>query len=150
MENLRCGFSIIKSLFMIRKDEFPFSLGGLGWQEEYKGFDIVVHVQKHKGISAYAFSSEKRIVWQESKTFGDKEELFQWGRSAIDRHLQFQKEETERKAVIRAEYYIKKGKEAALKAFSSAMYFSNIEGKEYEEALGFFQYELDKQFDKLK
>ena len=30
------------------------------------------------------------------------------------------------------------------------MYFSNIEGKEYEEALVFFQYELDKQFDKLK
>lgn len=135
---------------MIEKNEFPFSLGGYGWQEEYKGFDIVVHVQKHKGISAYAFSSEKRIVWQESKTFGDKEELFQWGRSAIDRHLQFQKEETERKAVVKAEYYIKKGKEAALKAFSSTMYFSNIEGKEYEEALGFFQYELDKQFGKLK
>ncbi|MEB3372694.1 hypothetical protein SFC43_01775 [Bacteroides sp. CR5/BHMF/2] len=43
---------------MIEKNEFPFSLGGYGWQEEYKGFDIVVHVQKHKGISAYAFSSE--------------------------------------------------------------------------------------------
>lgn len=135
---------------MIGKNEFPFSLGGFGWQKEYKGFDIVVHVQKHKGISAYAFSSEKRIIWQESRTFGDKDELFQWGRDAIDQHMQLQKEEAERKAIRKAEYYIKKGKDAALKAFSSAMYFSNIEGKDYEEALGFFQYELDKQFDKLK
>ena len=135
---------------MINKNEFPYTLGGYVEQQSYKGFDIAVSIIKYKGISAYAFSSEKRIVWQESKTFGDKEELFQWGRSAIDRHLQFQKEETERKAVVKAEYYIKKGKEAALKAFSSAMYFSNIEGKEYEEALGFFQYELDKQFGKLK
>ena len=115
-----------------------------------KNTKVLTLLYTYKGISAYAFSSEKRIVWQESRTFWDKEELFQWGRSAIDRHLQFQKEEAERKTVIKAEYYIKKGKEAALKAFSSAMYFSNIEGKEYEEALGFFQYELDKQFDKLK
>lgn len=135
---------------MIGKNEFPFSLGGFGWQEEYKGFDIVVHVQKHKGISAYAFFRGKGIIWQESRAFGDKDELFQWGRDAIDRHIQYQQEEAERKAIRKAEYYIKKGKEAALKAFSSAMYFSNIEGKEYEEALGFFQYELDKQFDKLK
>lgn len=135
---------------MIGKNEFPFSLGGFGWQEEYKGFDIVVHVQKHKGISAYAFSSEKRIIWQESRTFGDKDELFQWGRDAIDQHMQLQKEEAERKAIRKAEYYIKKGKDAALKAFSSAMYFSNIKGKEYEEALSTFKYELDKQFDKLK
>ena len=34
---------------MIEKNEFPFSLGGYGWQEEYKGFDIVVHVQKQIG-----------------------------------------------------------------------------------------------------
>lgn len=135
---------------MINKNEFPYTLGGYVEQQSYKGFDIAISIIKHKGISAYAFSSEKRIVWQESRTFGDKDELFQWGRNAIDRHLQFQKEEVERKTVIKAEYYIKKGKEAALKAFSSAMYFSNIEGKEYEEALGFFQYELDKQFDKLK
>lgn len=135
---------------MINKNEFPYTLGGYVEQQSYKGFDIAISIVKHKGISAYVFSPEKHIVWQESKTFWDKDELFQWGRNAIDRHLQFQKEETERKAVIRAEYYIKKGKEAALKAFSSAMYFSNIEGKEYEEALGFFQYELDKQFDKLK
>lgn len=40
---------------MIEKNEFPFSLGGYGWQEEYKGFDIVVHVQKHKGISLTLF-----------------------------------------------------------------------------------------------
>lgn len=135
---------------MIGKNEFPFSLGGFGWQEEYKGFDIVVHVQRHKGISAYAFSSEKRIIWQEARTFGDKDELFQWGRNAIDRHIQFQEEEAESKAIRKAEYYIKKGKDAALKAFSSAMYFSHIEGKEYEDALASFQYELDKQFDKLR
>lgn len=135
---------------MIGKNEFPFSLGGFGWQEEYKGFDIVVHVQKHKGISAYAFSSEKRIIWQESRTFGDKDELFQWGRDAIDRHIQFQKEETERRAIRKAEYYINNGKSAALAAFTSAMYFSGIEGKKYEDALGFFQYELDNQFSKLK
>ena len=132
---------------MIGKNEFPFSLGGFGWQEEYKGFDIVVHVQKYKGISAYAFSPEKRIVWQESRTFGDKDE---WGRNGIDRHIQSQKEEAERKAIRKAEYYIKKGKEAALKAFSSAMYFSDIKGKEYEEALGTFKYELENQFDKIK
>lgn len=135
---------------MIGKNEFPFSLGGFGWQEEYKGFDIVVHVQKYKGISAYAFSSEKRIVWQESRTFGDKDELFQWGRSAIDRHLQFMKDEADRKAIKKAEYYIKKGKEAALKAFGDAMYFSHIEEEKKKDALGYFQYELDKQFDKLK
>lgn len=135
---------------MISKNEFPFSLGGFGWQEEYKGFDIVVHVQKYKGISAYAFSSEKRIIWQESRTFGDKDELFQWGRDAIDRHLQFQKEEAERRAMRKAEYYIKKGKDAALKAFRSAMYFSNIKGKEYEETLSTFKYELDNQYDKIE
>lgn len=135
---------------MIGKNEFPFSLGGFGWQEEYKGFDIVVHVQRHKGISAYAFSSEKRIIWQEARTFGDKDELFHLGRNAIDRHIQFQQEEAERKVIRKAEYYIKKGKDAALKAFSSAMYFSHIEGKEYKDALTSFQYELDKQFDKLR
>lgn len=135
---------------MIGKNEFPFSLGGFGWQENYHGFDIVVHVQRHKGIYAYAFSSEKRIIWQESRTFGDKDELFQLGRNAIDRHIQFQQEEAERKVIRKAEYYIKKGKDAALKAFSSAMYFSHIEGKEYEDALTSFQYELDKQFDKLR
>ena len=135
---------------MIGKNEFPFSLGGYGWQEEYKGYDIVVIIQEHKGITGYAISPDKRIIWTESRRFWDKNEIFQWGRNSIDRHLQFQKEEAERKAVVKSEYYIKKGKEAALKAFSSAMYFSNIEGKEYEEALGFFQYELDRQFDKLK
>lgn len=150
MGNLKYGFLNTNLHFMIERNEFPFSLGGFGWQEEYKGFDIVVHVQKYKGISAYAFSPDKRIVWQESRTFGDKDELFQWGRNAIDRHIQFQKEEVERKAIHKTEYYIKKGKDAALKAFSSAMYFSNIKGKDYEEALDTFKYELDKQFDKLR
>ena len=79
-----------------------------------------------------------------------QEKINSYIKNLTSAYYQFQKEETERKAVIKAEYYIKKGKEAALKAFSSAMYFSNIKGKEYEEALGFFQYELDKQFDKLK
>lgn len=135
---------------MIAKDKFPFSLGGYGWQEEYKGFDMVVHVQKHKGISAYVFSSEGRMIWQESRTFGDKDEMFQWGRNAVDRHLESLKKKAEESVIKRADYYIKKGKSAALAAFKSAMYFSNIEGKDYEDALGFFQYELDKQFDKLK
>lgn len=27
---------------MIEKNEFPFSLGGYGWQEEYKGYIIFV------------------------------------------------------------------------------------------------------------
>lgn len=141
---------IYGGITMINKDEFPYTLGGYVEQQSYKGFDIAVSMIRHKGISAYAFSSEKRIIWQESRTFGDKDELFQWGRNAIDRHIQFLQEEAERKAIRKAEYYIKKGKDAALKAFSSAMYFSHIEGKEYEDALSSFQYELDKQFDKLR
>lgn len=118
-----------------------------------KNTKVLILLYTYKNTKEYPltlFLLKNVSFGKNSKTFGDKEELFQWGRSAIDRHLQFQKEETERKAVVKAEYYIKKGKEAALKAFSSAMYFSNIEGKEYEEALGFFQYELDKQFGKLK
>lgn len=141
---------IYGGITMINKNEFPYTLGGYVEQQSYKGFDIVISMIKYKGISAYAFSPEKRIVWQESRTFGDKDELFQWGRNAIDRHIQFQKEEVERKAIRKTEYHIKKGKDAALKAFSSAMYFSNIKGKDYEEALDTFKYELDKQFDKLR
>lgn len=135
---------------MIGKDEFPFSLGGFGWQEEYKNFDIVVYVQKHKGISVYVFSPEKRIIWQDSRTFGNKGEMFQFGRNAIDRHIENQQKQAEEVAIKRADYYTSKGKAAALAAFRSAMYFSHIEDKKYEEALGFFQYELDKQFNKLK
>lgn len=135
---------------MIDKNEFPYTLGGYVEQQSYKGFDIAISMIKYKGISAYVFSSEGRIIWQESRTFGDKDEMFQWGRNAVDRHLESLKNKAEESAIKRADYYIKKGKSAALAAFKSAMYFSNIDGKEYEDALGFFQYELEKQFDKLK
>lgn len=135
---------------MINKNEFPYTLGGYVEQQSYKGYDIAISIIKYKGISVYAFSSEKRMIWQESRSFGDKDELFQWGRDAIDRHIESQQKKTEEAVIKRTEYYTSKGKLAALAAFRSAMYFSNINGKEYEEALGFFQYELDKQFDKLK
>lgn len=44
----------------------------------------------------------------------------------------------------------KKAREAALKAFNTAMYFSDIKNELYDKAKGFFEYELDKEHAKIR
>ena len=69
---------------MIEKTDFPYTLGGYVEQQNYKGFDIAVSIRRYKGISAYVISSEKRLIREESATFADKEDMFRWGREAVD------------------------------------------------------------------
>ena len=126
---------------MIEKNEFPYTLGGYVEQCSYKGFDIAVSIRRYKGISAYVISSEKRLIREESATFADKEDMFRWGREAVDRYLEQQERRKEENAVKRAGYYKKKAREAALKAFNTAMYFSDIKNELYDKAKGFFEYE---------
>ena len=76
--------------------------------------------------------------------------MFRWGREAVDRYLELQERKKEENTVKRADYYKKKAREAALKAFSSAMYFSKIENELYDKAKGFFEYELDREHAKIK
>ncbi len=121
---------------MIEKTDFPYTLGGYVEQQNYKGFDIAVSIRRYKGISAYVISSEKRLIREESATFADKEDMFRWGREAVDRYLEH--------------YYKKKARVAALKAFNAAMYFSDIKDGLYDKAKGFFEYELDKEHGKIK
>lgn len=109
---------------MIEKTDFPYTLGGYVEQQNYKGFDIAVSIRRYKGISAYVISSEKRLIREESATFADKEDMFRWGREAVDRYLEQQERRKEENTIKRADYYKKKARVAALKAFNAAMYFS--------------------------
>lgn len=135
---------------MIEKTDFPYTLGGYVEQQNYKGFDIAVSIRRYKGISAYVISSEKRLIREESATFADKEDMFRWGREAVDRYLEQQERRKEENAVKRADYYKKKARVAALKAFNAAMYFSDIKDGLYDKAKGFFEYELDKEHAKIR
>ncbi|MBS5110705.1 MAG: hypothetical protein KHZ65_19340 [Phocaeicola vulgatus] len=135
---------------MIEKTDFPYTLGGYVEQQNYKSFDIAVSIRRHKGISAYVISPEKRLIREESATFADKEDMFHWGREAVDRYLEQQERRKEENAVKRVGYYKKKAREAALKAFTSAMYFIDIKDELYDKAKGFFEYELDKEYTKIK
>ena len=83
---------------MIEKTDFPYTLGGYVEQQNYKGFDIAVSIRRYKGISAYVISSEKRLIREESATFADKEDMFRWGREAVDRYLEQQERRKEEKA----------------------------------------------------
>ena len=125
---------------MIEKTDFPYTLGGYVEQQNYKGFDIAVSIRRYKGISAYVISSEKRLIREESATFADKEDMFRWGREAVDRYLEQQERRKEENAV----------KRAGLKAFNTAMYFSDIKNELYDKAKGFFEYELDKEHAKIR
>ena len=118
---------------MIEKTDFPYTLGGYVEQQNYKGFDIAVSIRRYKGISAYVISSEKRLIREESATFADKEDMFRWGREAVDRYLEQQERRKEENAVKRADYYKKKARVAALKAFNAAMYFSDIKDGLYDK-----------------
>lgn len=135
---------------MIEKTDFPYTLCGYVEQQNYKGFDIAVSIRRYKGISAYVISSEKRLIREESATFADKEDMFRWGREAVDRYLEQQERRKEENAVKRADYYKKKARVAALKAFNAAMYFSDIKDGLYDKAKGFFEYELDKEHAKIR
>lgn len=135
---------------MIEKNEFPYTLGGYVEQCSYKGFDIAVSIRRYKGISAYVISSEKRLIREESATFADKEDMFRWGREAVDRYLEQQERRKEENTIKRADYYKKKARVAALKAFNAAMYFSDIKDGLYDKAKDFFEYELDKEHGKIK
>ena len=84
---------------MIEKTDFPYTLGGYVEQQNYKGFDIAVSIRRYKGISAYVISSEKRLIREESATFADKEDMFRWGREAVDRYLEQQERRKEENAV---------------------------------------------------
>ena len=118
---------------MIEKTDFPYTLGGYVEQQNYKGFDIAVSIRRYKGISAYVISSEKRLI-----------------REAVDRYLEQQERRKEENTIKRADYYKKKARVAALKAFNAAMYFSDIKDGLYDKAKGFFEYELDKEHGKIK
>lgn len=135
---------------MIEKTDFPYTLGGYVEQQNYKGFDIAVSIRRYKGISAYVISSEKRLIREESATFADREDMFRWGREAVDRYLEQQERRKEENTIKRADYYKKKARVAALKAFNAAMYFSDIKDGLYDKAKGFFEYELDKEHGKIK
>ena len=52
--------------------------------------------------------------------------MFRWGREAVDRYLEQQERRKEENTIKRADYYKKKARVAALKAFNAAMYFSDI------------------------
>ena len=58
--------------------------------------------------------------------------------------------EKKKNTIKRADYYKKKARVAALKAFNAAMYFSDIKDGLYDKAKGFFEYELDKEHGKIK
>lgn len=134
---------------MLSKDEFPYTLGGYVEQQSYQGFDIAVSFIKHKGAELYVFAPDKRIVHKERFTFGDKQEMFQSGRNAIDRHLQYKEQKAQEAMRYRTENLRKKTWAAAMKAFASAMYFSKIDGKAYEDAKGSFEYELGREYNKV-
>ena len=108
---------------MIEKTDFPYTLGGYVEQQNYKGFDIAVSIRRYKGISAYVISSEKRLIREESATFADKEDMFRWGREAVDRYLEQQERRKEENTIKRADYYKKKARVAALKAFKCRYVF---------------------------
>ena len=90
------------------------------------------------------------MIREESATFADKEDMFHWGREAVDRYLEQQERRKEENAAKRVGYYKKKAREAALKAFTSAMYFIDIKDELYDKANGFFEDELDKEYTKIK
>ncbi len=133
---------------MRKKDQFPFTGKGFGWQEEYKGYDIIVYVEKNKGITLYVFKDD-RTVHTDSRSFGNRDELFQWGRNHIDRVISFESKKSEENAIKKAEYYKTKCKEAAIKALNSSAHFKKIEGEDYVNLLSMFEYELERQFNKV-
>lgn len=49
--------------------------------------------------------------------------MFRWGREAVDRYLEQQERRKEENAVKRADYYKKKARVAALKAFNACYVF---------------------------
>lgn len=63
--------------------------------------------------------------------------MFRWGREAVDRYLEQQERRKEENTIKRADYYKKKARVAALKAFNAAMYFSDIKDGLYDKAKGF-------------
>ncbi len=51
---------------------------------------------KYKGISAYVISREKADPVKNLPPFADKEDMFRWGREAVDRYLEQQNVEKKR------------------------------------------------------
>jgi len=135
---------------MIPINEYPVNLGGYSYQEEYKGFNLVVIFKKGEGACLYVIDSEKKETHKNTFPYRTKEEIFLYGRNYVDRHIQFIKEEQEKKAENNSIYYKKKCGDAANLAFLNTCYFHNVSEEKYDSMLGMFKYELENELKKIR
>ncbi|WP_321331865.1 hypothetical protein [uncultured Bacteroides sp.] len=133
---------------MIKEDEFPFTGSGKGWQEEYKGYDMAVYIEKYKGIKLYVFN-DGRLLSTVSRDYISVSDMFVIGRKEVDRLIESASRKKTEMEVKKSVYYKKKCRAEAINAFRSTCYFKGIEGKTYDDALALFEYEIDKNFGKI-
>lgn len=131
---------------MIKSTEYPMNIGGRGYQKEYKGFDIAVIIKKGEGVRIFILKKDGGIFHQDKKKYAEVNECFSSAEKIIDNAVQASSIIEQSKVKDESERMKDKCYSACMSAFANALTFSKGDNSRIRY---FFEYELQKQFDKI-